>query len=293
MRLPRAAIFAALPLLLGAWMLDPAVSRVNLHSAENFQSINTRFGHVCIGETKRIYGVIEGYDDHAVNALIGIDLKGADGMTPIDGGGCSGAEKAPGYGVTVRINYHLGTGGSKVLVTDPRVRWYADIPVTTSKVYIEAYPKSSALSPRYGTTVHTHYGNAMRPELAVGAMGGGVSQILLPSVRCSSLSTGTISGRFFKNGKQVAGTYVSAFSETNFSRTPKGRGPFGFSNWRNDQGAKSFSIPALASGAGPGQPYTIIGRLADGESKQFYMSQFGVQLAGVRACKTALFDLHF
>ena len=286
-------LFCVLPLLIGGWMVDPKHYSIDVRDPTNWQSTNLNLGRRCIGESKVIYGEIRGYDGHAVNALIGMDLIGPDGSTPVDGGGCAGRERAKGYGVTVRVNYLLGAQGTKVRAGDSRLKWSAVIPATVSKAYFEVYPKSSVRSPRYGNTVHTHYGNAMRPTIDIGPRGGVVSQILLPSVRCGALSTGTLSGRFFHHGRLVNGIYASAFSETGASGTPRGRGPFGFSVWRAPRGNHSFELPALASGYGRGQAYTVFGRLADGTSKQFYMARGDSQIAGIRACTRTYLDLHF
>ena len=134
----------------------------------------------------------------------------------------------------------------------------------------------------------------MRPLIPIGPNGGTISDILLPSVRCGTLATGTLTGRFFRHGRIVQGIYVSAFSQTKASGTPDGRGPFGFGVWRTASGSHYFTIDALASGGNnKGQAYTVIGRLGDGTSKKFYMSQFGTQTSGIKSCKRTYLDLHF
>lgn len=286
-------IFCVVPLLVGGWMIDAKRFAIQVKDPINWQSVNTYLGHRCVGETKRISGVIKGYDGHAVNALIGMDLLGPDGKTPIDGGGCSGSQKAKGYGVTVRVNYSMHPAGRNVDKRDARLAWFADIPATASKAYFEVYPKEQAASPRYGNTIHTYYGNAMRPTINIGPRGGTISEILLPAVKCGNLATGTLTGRFFKNGKIVDGVYVSAFAQTDSSGTPHGRGPFGFGVWRS-AGTHAFELDALASGGNAkGQAYTLFGRLADGTAKKFYMAQYGKQTTGIKPCQRTYLDLHF
>lgn len=265
-------------------------------SANNFQTTNKN--STCVSSTKHIQGRIRGYDGRVVNAMIGMDLnKTVNGqLVRIDGGGCSGpsSRAGSGYGITVHVNYQIpANGSSPSQQADPRMTWSAEVPSNTSNIYFEAYPKGPSSQPQFGVDNLSYYGYSMQPNISIPSGGRTIPDIYLPLVRCGTLSTGALTGYFYRNGRIVNGVRVQAFSEGAASGgTPGGRGPFGFGMWSNTSGYRGYTVGKLASGGGKGQAYTVIATLADGTTKQFYQYD-GVQHGGVYACKTTRLDLHF
>ena len=260
----------------------------------------------CNGTTKHITGTIKGYDGNYVNAFIGMDLNTTVGgkLVRIDGGGCSGSTSraGAGYGVTIHVNYNLpAQGAAPGSTNDATFTWYADIPGNTSNIYFEVYPKKVSSQPKYGDTDQTYYSYSMQPNITIPSGGGKMPDIYMPVVKCGTLSTGAVTGYFYKKNSagsyvKVNGVRVAAFSQgPKTAGTPAGKGPFGFGSWTNTSGYASYTVGKLASGGGKGQAYTLIASLKDGSQKQFYMynGTTGVQSTGVFACKTARFDLKF
>lgn len=266
----------------------------------NYQSTYKNNNRDCVGgATKRITGVIKGFDGQAVNAFIGLDLNTTIGgkRVQIDGGGCSDSSRHAGYGVTLAINATRVDGnGADPNTAGVITSWFADVPTNTTTVFFEASPKRPGTNsgrPQDQISDQSYYANSMRPNIPAGSY---VTNIVMPLVPCGTQSVGSVTGYFYKNNKIVNGTYVSAFSETEKSDTPAGHGPFGYNRWTNSAGYRGFTIPLLASGTGSaGQAYTLIARLSDGTSKQFYMynGTTRVQTVGIHPCKTVRFDLHF
>lgn len=263
----------------------------------NYQTTNEN--RQCSPLSKEVTGVIRGYDGNAVNAYIGLDLNTTVGskLVKIDGGGCSGSgAKLASYGITVHVNYQISSQGvAPANDPDAVTTWSAMIPANTTNIYFEVTPKGLSSQPKFGVTDQTYYGNSMRPNIAITKSPQTISTLSLPVNKCGTLSTGSLKGWIYKGGKRVSVSYVAAFSQgSRGSGTPAGNGPFGFNNVTYTSPASTYVIPKLASGGGKGQSYTIIAKLADGTSKQFYMlDAHGIQHGGVLACKADSFNLTF
>lgn len=263
----------------------------------NYQTTNKN--STCAPLSKHISGAIRGYDGHAVNAYIGMDLNTTvnGALVRIDGGGCSGSTSraGSGYGITVHVNYQLPSSGVDPSSNpDAITTWNADVPSNTTVIYFEVTPKGMSSQPKFGTTDQTYYGNSMRSNISITQNPQTISALNLPVNKCGTLSTGGIKGWIYQGGKRVKVSYVSAFSQIKGSGTPAGNGPFGFNNVTYSTPTDTFHLPKLASGGGKGQAYTIIARLSTGQSKQFYMlDAHGIQHAGVLACKEVSFNLTF
>lgn len=290
----RTRLAAVLVVVAGAAMSVPAVAAApqsGRSDTSNPEVYVFRTGGTCAPLTKTINGTVQGMDHRFANVMISMNLQTSSGGA-IGGGGCAGGA---GYGIRVHVNYSVPASGAVPGTPQAQnavTQWSVAVPANAERVYIEVYPQKQASRPIYGGTDKSHYGFTERPGLHLpGAVTGPVN-LALPIADCASPhAAGTLAGRFLSGGRAVSGVRVSAFSAGRPPADPISQGPLGFGLWNGN--ATSYRIPLLASGAGKGQPYTVIARLASGRSKTFTMTSRGRPTNGVHPCRVTTFNLSF
>ena len=244
----------------------------------------------CAPLTKTLAGTVTGGDGHYVNVMLGFDIQDA-GHNAIGQNGCGGVH---GYGAIDHLNYCLSGHGSATSagVNVPAVptcartastkNWSIQLPANAAYVYVEAYPKTTSSTPRYGTTDYSHYGMSYRRAIPVsGAMT--TTNLTMPTICMTGgpNMTGGITGRIFRNGVlwQAHGGQVDAWSIEASNMPVLGMG-IGTVN----PGAGTYSINFLTVMS----RYTLIANV-DGVSKQFITGSLPI----VGPCAWTHYDLYF
>ena len=233
-----------------------------------------------------LQGTIYGADRRAVSALIGFDLRDAQGRV-LGASGCVRSPSCPvdDYAVTRRVNFDLGPTG------DPRderwtTRWSVALPEQAERVYVEVFPQGR----RYTGTDHSRYGASFRRNLPVDTRS--TVHLRLPLV-CGPEgggdgSTGWIAGIAKDDeGRPVRLSRVTAYSMEAESHGPN---PVLGVGVGAGNGNGYFRVDHLASGVAPGQRagqrYQLIATAANGAVRRVY----GV---AVHDCRGVRADVRF
>jgi len=244
----------------------------------------------CAPLTKTLAGSVAGGDGHFVNVMLGFDIQDA-GHHAIGQYGCGGVH---GYGAIDHLNYCLSGHGAATSagVNVPAVptcsrtastkNWSIRLPANAAYVYVEAYPKTTSSSPRFGDTNYSHYGMSYRRAIPVG--GALTSTNLVMPTICMTGGpnmTGGITGRIFRNGVlwKAHGGSVNAWSIEAANMPVLGMG-LGSVN----PGTGTYSINFLTVMS----RYTLIAGV-DGVSKQFITGSLPI----VGPCAWTHYDLYF
>jgi hypothetical protein len=244
----------------------------------------------CAPLTKTLAGTVVGGDHHYVNVMLGFDIQ--DGAHHAIGqNGCGGVQ---GYGGIVHLNYCLSGFGaaSSAPVRVPSVpacgstgsttNWSIRLPANAAYVYVEAYPKTTSSTPRYGNTSYAHYGMSYRRAIPVsGPLTS--TNLVMPTICMTGgpSMTGGITGRIFRNGVlwKAHGGSVNAWSIEASNMPVLGMG-LGTVN----PGTGTYSINFLTVMS----RYTLIAGV-DGVSKQFITGSLPI----VGPCAWTHYDLYF
>jgi hypothetical protein len=244
----------------------------------------------CAPLTKTLAGSVVGGDGRFVNTMLGFDIQDA-GHHPIGQNGCGGVR---GYGATLHLNYCLAGHGAATSsgVNVPSVpacrstantkNWSLRLPANAAYVYVEAYPKRTSSTPRYGDTDYSHYGMSYRRAIPVpGAMTS--TSLTMPTI-CGTGGpnmTGGITGRIFRNGVlwKAHGGSVNAWSVEAPNSPVLG---MGLGKVNPNTGTYSINFLTVMS------RYTLVAGI-DGVSKQFLTGSLPI----VGPCAWTHYDLHF
>ena len=244
----------------------------------------------CAPMTKTLAGSVSGATGNFVNVMLGFDIQ--DGAHHAIGqNGCGGQR---GYGATLHLNYCLPATGARssqgVRVanvpacarTASTKNWSLRLPANAAYVYVEAYPKRTSSSPRFGTTDFSHYGMSYRRAVPVGAAMTS-TKLVMPTV-CHTGGpnmTGGITGRIFRGNTlwRAHGGTVNAWSIEAANSPVLG---MGLGTVNPGQGTYSINFLTVMS------RYTLIANV-DGVSKQFLSGA----LPAVSPCAWTHYDLHF
>jgi hypothetical protein len=156
---------------------------------------------------KVVSGTIQGADGNYVDAMIGFEVRDAQGRHIDLGGG------GTGYSMIQRINYCLAPSGASssqtcftkgVATGSTTKNWSLRVPWNAASVWIEVYPKEASPSawinnyngytgPSAGRTNLLTYATSERSQLLIG---GGLAnvKIVMPRVCAAGGTTGTIVG---------------------------------------------------------------------------------------------------
>lgn len=193
-------------------------------------------------------GTLFGADGRSVSALLGFDLRDAQGRA-LGASGCVRSPSCPveGYAVTRRVNFDLGaTGGDP---SDWSESWSVRLPAEAERVYVEAFPQGR----RYAGTDTSRYAPSFRRNVPVRS--GVRVNVRLPLV------CGAKGGPGVPGTGRLAGYAVEAGSD----RPVPLRRLTAFSLERDDNGP----TPVLGMGVGRVEPngYYEVEDLASGVAK--------------------------